>query len=219
MKEEKEKIERQEKNKKKKKQSIKNTNADPMKNVIIFGFIIITVIFIIITLVVFNIFNIKDKLSNKVVETLLSDKLSIEILKLEDEYNTKYEKLFNIQVEKINKKEQDLYIRENDLNNKKQEIENNKLEIEKTLLEIKEKEKIVYGISKDIIEISKVIGKMKSDNAANILSKMEDKDLVRDIIFNLKEDQAAAILENIDPSIAAKITQGRYKNGFNESDD
>lgn len=205
-------------NKKEKKQSMLNKKSDPMKNVIIFGFIIITVVLVLITLVVFNVFNIKVKLTNKIVETLLSEEISVEISKLEEEYNIKYEKQFKVQEEEMNNMKKDLDTKENDLNIKEQEIENHRLEIEKTLIEIKEEKKTIYGISENIIEISKVVGKMKADNAANVLSEIEDMNLVRDIIFNLKEDQAAAVLENIDPNIAAKVTQGRYINGFKEGD-
>jgi len=59
---------------------------------------------------------------------------------------------------------------------------------------------------------------MSPENAAVMLTEIEDLKLVRNVVFNINEEDGAAILENLEPSLAAKIVMERF-NSIEELED
>jgi hypothetical protein len=53
---------------------------------------------------------------------------------------------------------------------------------------------------------------MAPENAATMLTEIEDLKLVRNVVFNIGDEDGAAILENLEPSLAAKIVLERFNN-------
>jgi len=78
-------------------------------------------------------------------------------------------------------------------------------------------EKEIKGSYEDIQDISKIIEVMDAENAASMLVNMDNMDLVKDIIFQVNEEQAAEILENLSPEMAAKITMDRFNSGVEQN--
>lgn len=212
-KDKKEKVKKEKKVKKDKKEKKK---SDPINNIIFAGFSMLIIVFVLITLFAVNLFGVKDKLVSQVVTSLLSEQLTTEVTKLEEEYASKYERDFGKQKKELADKEQDLITREENLKKSEEQLQIEKDTMNETIAGIKEKEKEIYGIKENITEISDVVGNMEPEKAASMLSQMDDIDLIKNIVFSLKKDQAASILEQLSPYTASKITKGRYSDGVEE---
>ncbi len=207
---------KKEKKVKVKKDKKEKKKSDPINSIIFAGFSILIIVFVIITLFAVNLFGIKDKLVNQVVTSLLSEQLETEATKLGEEYASKYERDFGIHEKELADKEQALITREENLKKSEDEFLIEKTAMQETLAGLEAREKEIYGVKENIEEISDVVGDMDAGKAATMLANMDDIDLITNIIFSLKKDQAASILEQLSPYTASKITQGRYNDGVEE---
>ena len=69
-------------------------------------------------------------------------------------------------------------------------------------------QKLADEYTKKAEELGKFYSNMDADKAAARLSEMsEDLDLIKDILENMSEKQAAAILQEMDVDFAAQITK------------
>jgi len=109
----------------------------------------------------------------------------------------------NKEREDLSTKEETLNQREAAISTEEEIIGQNKSEVEKLLTNIN-------GEYQDIEELSKVVENMSPENAAVMLTEIDDLKLVRNVVFNIDEEVGAAILENLEPSLAAKIVVERF---------
>lgn len=187
---------------------------DMVDRIIFAGFTLIILVFVIIALFAMDAFRMKSNLVNKITEDLMSQQEdSIDQYISKDKIDGYREIIsdgfteLSILKEKLDYKEKDLAEREAELTS-----ELSSYYLKKADLDSKEME--IYGAYEDIQEVCKVVEKMDAKNAASILSNIDSLDLVKNIIFQLSEEQAANILENLSPDVAAQITMDRFNNGI-----
>lgn len=198
-----------------KKNSKDKKKSDPISTVVIVGFSAIFVIFVVLTLFALNVLNIKSIVKERIVHSLLTEQLAIEVEKIKEEYDQKFDDEFKKENERLSQMEKVLISRDEELKAKEEEISKEKAIIDETLSNIKQKEKEIYGLKENIDELCDIVESMTPSSAAAFILKME-KEEQQNVIFNLKKDVAAQILEQIDPRIAAEIASGRFNGGVSE---
>ena len=188
----------------------KNDRRDRMVDRILFaGFGLIIVVLILVGLFAMNVGGVKDSLVTRIVANITEEQEALaedpELLRQLQEreavVRNETERL-TVKENRLKERESLLQLQEEDLIRRQEELG--------TL------EEDIYGVSGNITEITEVIEKMDDEGAAELLSNMQDKDLVRNIVFMLKEDKAASILENLSPQLAAEITAERFSSGVQE---
>ena len=96
------------------------------------------------------------------------------------------------------------------LDNKNKELEDKENDLR---LKMEETEKLENNLSAKLNELTDLIGiydKIEAEEAAAILSELEDKDQMVLIIKNLKKEKSAEILGIMDPKLAADILSRIY---------
>ncbi len=197
----------------KKKDKTKDKNKKKIETIdkIIFsGFALIIVVFVLIALFAMNVFNLKTAVVERVTQQLIENQENAAEAYVGEDMIRQYEEMIGREFLRINKEQEDLSTREETLNQREaaliteeEIIAQNKLEVEKLLTNIN-------GEYQDIEELSKVVENMSPENAAVMLTEIDDLKLVRNVVFNIDEEDGAAILENLEPSLAAKIVMERF---------
>lgn len=94
-----------------------------------------------------------------------------------------------------------------ELEGKQQELEQLEMELEQKAREAEELQQELTGQLKTLKDIAKVYENMETEQAASILSEMEDTVLVIRILKNLPSERSAEILGAMDPKKAAELTR------------
>ncbi|MBM7581381.1 flagellar motility protein MotE (MotC chaperone) [Caldicoprobacter guelmensis] len=103
---------------------------------------------------------------------------------------------------------------ENQLNALKSELEGKQQELEQREIKLQQKEKEIEELQQrlssqfeNIRDIAKVYENMEPEQAASILSQMEDSSLVIQILRNLSKEKSGEILGAMDSKKAAELTR------------
>jgi len=197
----------------KKKDKTKDKNKKKIETIdkIVFaGFALIIVIFVLIALFAMNVFNLKTAIVERVTKQLIENQENAAEAYVGADMINQYEEMISKEFSRMNKEREDLSTKEETLNQREAAISTeeeiigqNKSEVEKLLTNIN-------GEYQDIEELSKVVENMSPENAAVMLTEIDDLKLVRNVVFNIDEEVGAAILENLEPSLAAKIVVERF---------
>ncbi|AEE96055.1 MotE family protein [Mahella australiensis] len=114
----------------------------------------------------------------------------------------------------LNKKDADLKAKETSLANKEAELEKREKAVDdkENQLAQKEQELVVKEAELNskqmaIADMAKMYESMDAKQAAAILSEVDNDGLVIDILKRMKEDKAAAILEQMESKKAAELTK------------
>ncbi len=173
------------------------------------GFGLIIIVLILVGLFAMNVGGVKDNLVARIVENITVEQEALaedpEVLRQLQER----ESVIKSEQERLSVKENQLNEREGSLLLQEQELGQRQAALEAM-------EEDLYGVSGNIAEITEVIEEMEDEGAATLLSNMQDKELVRNIIFMLKEDKAASVMENLSPQLAAEIASDRFSSGVQE---
>ncbi len=197
----------------KKKDKTKNKNKSKVETIdkIIFtGFALIIVVFVLIALFAMNVFNFKTRVVDKVTEQLIENQENAAETFVGADMIRQYEEMIGREFLRINKEREDLDTREETLNQRETTLTETEKVVRQNKEEIKKVLDDINGEYQDIEELSKVVENMSPENAAVMLTEVDDLKLVRNVIFNIKDKESAAILENLEPSLAAKIILERY---------
>ena len=197
----------------KKKDKTKNKNKSKVETIdkIIFtGFALIIVVFVLIALFAMNVFNFKTRVVDKVTEQLIENQENAAETFVGADMVRQYEEMIGREFLRINKEREDLDTREETLNQRETTLTETEKVVRQNKEEIKKVLDDINGEYQDIEELSKVVENMSPENAAVMLTEVDDLKLVRNVIFNIKDKESAAILENLEPSLAAKIILERY---------
>ncbi|MDW7669370.1 MAG: hypothetical protein SCJ93_11145 [Bacillota bacterium] len=197
----------------KKKDKTKDKNkkkVETIDKIIFAGFALIITVFILIALFAMNVLNLKTAVVERVTKELIENQENAAERYVGEDMIRQYEEMIGREFLRINKEKENLSTKEETLNQREaaltteeEIIGQNKVKIEKLLTNIN-------GEYQDIEELSKVVGNMSPENAAKMLTEIEDLKLVRNVIFNIKDKEAASILENMAPGLAAKIILERF---------
>ena len=213
--------------KKKKKDNVENLEAgskgkkgkkekkkvDLIDRIIFAGFSLVILVFIVVALFAMDVFHVKTNLVNKITQDLVAQQeASIDQYISRDKIDG-YREIISNEFVKLSSKEAELMEFEKLLNEKDKNLELSLTEYEARKAELDSIEKEIRGSYEDIQEVCNVVEKMDAKNAASMLSNIENLDLVKNIIFQVSEEQAAEILENLTPEVAAKITMDRFNSG------
>lgn len=213
--------------KKKKKDNVENLEAgskgkkgkkekkkvDLIDRIIFAGFSLVILVFIVVALFAMDVFHVKTNLVNKITQDLVAQQeASIDQYISRDKIDG-YREIISNEFVKLSSKEAELMEFEKLLNEKDKNLELSLAEYEARKAELDSIEKEIRGSYEDIQEVCNVVEKMDAKNAASMLSNIENLDLVKNIIFQVSEEQAAEILENLTPEVAAKITMDRFNSG------
>jgi len=199
----------------KKKDKTKNKNKNKSKvetidKIIFAGFALIIVVFVLIALFAMNVFNFKTRVVDKVTEQLIENQENAAETFVGADMVRQYEEMIGREFLRINKEREDLDTREETLNQRETTLTETEKVVRQNKEEIKKVLDDINGEYQDIEELSKVVENMSPENAAVMLTEVDDLKLVRNVIFNIKDKESAAILENLEPSLAAKIILERY---------
>jgi flagellar motility protein MotE (MotC chaperone) len=202
---------------KKKIKKDKEKKVDVMDKIIFIGFSLIIIVFIFIALFAMDVFKMKTKVVDEITKQLVNDQKNTASSYLGADIMRQYEEFIGMEFSKINAKEALVKKKTEEIEQREQYIEEKEKEYSLKKEELEAYEAKLYGDSKNIEELSKVVAKMTPENAAAMLSKIDDIDLVKTVIFIIKEDQSALILENLDPALAARIIMERYSTQTTQS--
>lgn len=173
------------------------------------GFGLIIIVLILVGLFAMNVGGVKDTLVTRIVENITVEQEALaedpEVLRQMQER----ESVVKSELERLSIKENQMNERESALLLQEEELGQRQAAMDVI-------EKDLYGVSENIAEITEVIEEMEDEGAAALLSNMQDKELVRNIIFMLKDDKAASVLENLSPQLAAEIAAERYNTDVQE---
>lgn len=197
----------------KKKDKTKDNNkkkVEAIDKIIFAGFALIIMVFLLIALFAMNVFNLKTTVVDRVTKQLIANHANAAEVYVGADMINHYKETIGKEFltitkerEALSKKEATLNQREVSISSEEEKLARNKEKIEALLTEIN-------GEYQDIEELSKVVENMSPENASVILTEIDDIKLVRNVIFNIKVQQGAAILENMEPSLAAKIVLERF---------
>src|SRR6056297_1402722 len=199
----------------KKKDKTKNKNKNKSKvetidKIIFAGFALIIVVFVLIALFAMNVFNFKTKVVDRVTQQLIENQENAAETFVGADMIRQYEEMIGKEFLRINKEREGLNTREESLNQRETALTETEKVVTQNKEEIKKILEDINGEYQDIEELSKVVENMSPENAAVMLTEVDDLKLVRNVIFNIKDKESAAILENLEPSLAAKIILERY---------
>lgn len=173
------------------------------------GFGLIIIVLIIVGLFAMNVGGVKDNLVTRIVENITVEQEALaedpEVLRQMQER----ESVVKSELERLS-------IKENQMNERESALLLQEEELGQRQAAMDAMEKDLYGVSDNIAEITEVIEEMEDEGAAALLSNMQDMELVRNIIFMLKDDKAASVLENLSPQLAAEIAAERYNTDVQE---
>lgn len=187
---------------------------DLVDRVIFVGFSLVIVVFMMIALFAMDAFHVKSNLVNKITKDLMAQQeASLEQYISQDKIDG-YREIISNEFTSLSRKEAELVKMKKDLDERGRNLETALVEFEAKKNELESMEKEIRGTYEDIQEVCKVVEKMDAENAASMLSNIENLDLVKNIIFQVSEEQAAEILENLNPDVAAQITMDRFNNGI-----
>ena len=197
----------------KKKDKTKDNNkkkVEAIDKIIFAGFALIIMVFVLIALFAMNVFNLKTTVVDRVTKQLIANQANAAEAYVGADMINHYKETIGKEFltitkerEALSKKEETLNQREVSISTEEEILARNKEQIDALLTEIN-------GEYQDIEELSKVVENMSPENASVILTEIDDIKLVRNVIFNIKVQQGAAILENMEPSLAAKIVLERF---------
>jgi flagellar motility protein MotE (MotC chaperone) len=193
-----------------KEKSTKEKQRDALDKIIFAGFTLIIVVFIAIALFAMDVFNFKTQVVDEVTRQLVARQEGAAAQYVGDDLLRRYEAIIGQEFGKLNIRDQQLNDWELDLTQREETLTEKEEAYQIKLDELNAFEVEVYGEAENIMELSKVIERMTPENAANMLSEVEDLELVKNVIFFIKEDRAAQILENMSPSLAARIVMERF---------
>ena len=187
---------------------------DLVDRVIFVGFSLVIVVFMMIALFAMDAFHVKSNLVNKITKDIMAQQeASLEQYISQDKIDG-YREIISNEFTSLSRKEAELVKMKKDLDERGRNLETALVEFEAKKNELESMEKEIRGTYEDIQEVCKVVEKMDAENAASMLSNIENLDLVKNIIFQVSEEQAAEILENLNPDVAAQITMDRFNNGI-----
>jgi flagellar motility protein MotE (MotC chaperone) len=199
----------------KKKEKAKNKNKKKIETIdkIIFtGFALIIVVFVLIALFAMNVFNLKTTVVDRVTKQLIENQENAAEAYVGEEMVRQYKEMIGKEFLRINAHQEELTTREESLNQREAAIATEEESIQKNKDEIERLLKEISGDHQDIEELSSIVENMAPENAATMLTEIEDLKLVRNVVFNIGDEDGAAILENLEPSLAAKIVLERFNN-------
>lgn len=199
----------------KKKDKTKNNNkkkVEAIDKIIFAGFSLIIVVFVLIALFAMNVFNLKTAVVDRVTQQLIENQENAAEAFVGADMVRQYEEMIGKEFLRINAQKQELKTQEETLNQRQAAIATEEEAIQKNKDEIETLLKEINGEHKDIEELSSIVENMAPENAAVMLTEIEDLKLVRNVVFNIDEENGAAILENMEPSLAAKIVLERFNN-------
>jgi flagellar motility protein MotE (MotC chaperone) len=170
--------------------------------------VIILILLISVTLaIVFNIGGIRDLVFSIIGKDIAEDIIGIpsdqDPYQAEREFiNTEKTKLMALRTDLENYRAQ-LQDKENELQEKEAQL----LEKEREIERLSEKLSVQYD---DLIELTKIYEQMDGEEAAAILSQIDDTQQVILIIRSLKKEKSAEILGLMDAKLAADILSKMY---------
>jgi flagellar motility protein MotE (MotC chaperone) len=167
----------------------------------------------IVALFAMDVFHVKSNLVDKITKDLVAQQESSIDQYISRDKIDGYREIISNEFTNLSMKEAELVDFKKTLDEKDKNLELSLAEYETRKVELESMDKEIRGAYEDIQEVCKVVEKMDAKNAALMLSNIEDLDLVKNIIFQVSEEQAAEILENLNPEVAAKITMDRFNSG------
>jgi flagellar motility protein MotE (MotC chaperone) len=197
----------------KKKGKKEKKKVDLIDRVIFVGFSLVIVVFMIVALFAMDVFHVKSNLVDKITKDLVAQQESSIDQYISRDKIDGYREIISNEFTNLSMKEAELVDFKKTLDEKDKNLELSLAEYETRKVELESMDKEIRGAYEDIQEVCKVVEKMDAKNAALMLSNIEDLDLVKNIIFQVSEEQAAEILENLNPEVAAKITMDRFNSG------
>lgn len=109
--------------------------------------------------------------------------------------------------DKLNAKEAELSKKESELKSKETDLKALEEETTKLNDEAKSLQAKLTAEAEDLSAITKLYEKMEPENAASILELLEDRQMAVAILKNMNADQAAQIVEQMQPEKAAEMTK------------
>ncbi|MDD3840436.1 MAG: hypothetical protein PHP06_07645 [Clostridia bacterium] len=161
---------------------------------LIFVAIILAVLVTFAALFIFDIAGFRHRIKSLPTSTQDADKQASDEEEQMDEIKEQRE-LLEQQREELQQKNSELDQRENTIAEKEKQIEE----------KLKELEELI-GDEKKLKKLIKLYNEMDAANAAAILEQIEERGIVIEILSNIKSDQAAEILSEMDANIAADLT-------------
>jgi len=192
--------------------------VETIDKIIFAGFALIIVVFVLIALFAMNVFNLKTTVVERVTQQLIENQENAAEAYVGQDMIRQYEEIIGKELLRINKQREDLDTKEEDLNTRETTISEAEKAISQNKEEIDRVLTAINGEYQNIEELSEVVENMSPENAAVMLTEIEDLKLVRNVVFNINEEDGAAILENLEPSLAAKIVMERF-NSIEELED
>ena len=192
--------------------------VETIDKIIFAGFALIIVVFVLIALFAMNVFNLKTTVVERVTQQLIENQENAAEAYVGQDMIRQYEEIIGKELLRINKQREDLATKEEDLNTRETNISEAEKAISQNKEEIDRVLTAINGEYQNIEELSEVVENMSPENAAVMLTEIEDLKLVRNVVFNINEEDGAAILENLEPSLAAKIVMERF-NSIEELED
>jgi len=192
--------------------------VETIDKIIFAGFALIIVVFVLIALFAMNVFNLKTTVVERVTQQLIENQENAAEAYVGQDMIRQYEEIIGKELLRINKQREDLATKEEDLNTRETTISEAEKAISQNKEEIDRVLTAINGEYQNIEELSEVVENMSPENAAVMLTEIEDLKLVRNVVFNINEEDGAAILENLEPSLAAKIVMERF-NSIEELED
>ena len=188
-------------------------NTDLTQKVVLTAYILIGTVTVLSVLFALNIFNVRNNIKEKIIDNLLADRIESISDEIEERYSNVVIKSFEEERAFIENENQLILQKQAELNETQKYIDELKAQIEESLNNITQKEKEIYGEFENVSELSKVYSGMDPKKAAEILTSMENIQLVRNIIFSMKLSDSALILAEMKNEFAALITENRYTDG------
>lgn len=191
----------------KKKEKVKSSKSNIMQNIfLVFIILFLTGLIVVGSIFVFNIGGGKQYIAKAISKVPIIGKL----VKPVDENRTpeeiKKDELqaiiddINLQTIQLQSTKNDLEKRESDILKKEEILKQKEEEVNKKLRDLSEK-------LTSIFEQVEYFEKMKPENATLILSNMESKGVVVQILRNMSKDKSSKILSLMDPLQAVQILE------------
>lgn len=191
----------------KKKEKVKSSKSNIMQNIfLVFIILFLTGLIVVGSIFVFNIGGGKQYIAKAISKVPIIGKL----VKPVDENRTpeeiKKDELqaiiddINLQTIQLQSTKNDLEKRESDILKKEEILKQKEEEVNKKLRDLSEK-------LTSVAEQVEYFEKMKPENATLILSNMESKGVVVQILRNMSKDKSSKILSLMDPLQAAQILE------------
>lgn len=184
-------------------EAVKSSEIGKSGKSIIIIILMAIVIASLIFLYFFNIGGIRDNTS-KLLNSIFKKSADKEVM--QEKETQKAMEQIELEKEKILYAQAKLNDAKLELDTKQKELENRETELLEREKEIDQLEEQLSQKVEDIKIVSKLYEQMDAQRAAEILTELENMDTIIAILKNVKKENTAEILENMDPKTAANIT-------------